>query len=100
MAKNRNKKKKKKQNGDVSMDTTEAAATVSAMDTSEIGASKPTTSSFNIKIKKGRPMKRSKNVRKAKATTKAIAKGEKYAQRVVKNETKLLRVKSAKSLYD
>ncbi|XP_071723625.1 cytochrome c-type biogenesis ccda-like chloroplastic protein [Rutidosis leptorrhynchoides] len=90
MAKNRNKKKR---NAAVSMDTGESTSVVvdipQAMDTSETGASKP---SFKIKTNKGRPMKRSKNVRKKKATVKAIAKSEKYAEKAVKSETKELRV--------
>lgn len=45
-------------------------------------------------------MKRSKNARRKKAIAKAISKDEKSSEKVVKLETKRMRVHSAKSLYD
>ena len=51
-------------------------------------------------MKKGKPMKRSKNVRKLKAVAKAIAKNEKYTEKNSKNEGKKSRTQSAKLLYD
>ncbi|XP_038690948.1 uncharacterized protein LOC119989476 [Tripterygium wilfordii] len=53
----------------------------------------------NRKIK-GRPMKRSKNVRKKKALAKAIASNEKSVEKVLKNDSKTIRTQSAKALYD
>lgn len=52
------------------------------------------------KVKKGVQMKRSRNVRKKKAIAKAISKDEKCSEKVLKLETKKVRVHSAKSLYD
>ena len=49
---------------------------------------------------KGRPMKRSKNVRKMKAIAKAMSSNEKSAEKIVKNESKKIRVQSAKTLYE
>ncbi|KAK8527354.1 hypothetical protein V6N13_085189 [Hibiscus sabdariffa] len=99
MAKNRNKKKR---NGVASMDVNEGAVPElpQAMDTSETGVQKPGSATPKLKMKKGRPMKRSKNVRKAKAVEKAIAKNEKYAEKNSKTENKQSRVQSAKLLYD
>ncbi|OMO80428.1 hypothetical protein CCACVL1_12969 [Corchorus capsularis] len=71
-----------------------------AMDTSETGVSKPDSGAVKIKMKKGRPMKRSKNVRKMKSVAKAIAKNEQYAEKTTKSESKKSRTQSAKSLYD
>ncbi|KAK8706140.1 hypothetical protein V6N13_049715 [Hibiscus sabdariffa] len=100
MAKNRNKKKR---NGVASMDVNEESVPelhqVAAMDTSETGVPKPGSATPKLKMK-GRPMKRSKNVRKAKAAEKAIAKNEKYAEKSSKIESKKSRIQSAKVLYD
>ncbi|XVF78058.1 hypothetical protein PTKIN_Ptkin14bG0097800 [Pterospermum kingtungense] len=99
MAKNRSKKKR---NGVTSMDLTEGAVPdlPQAMDTSETGEQKPDGVAAKIKTKKGRPMKRSKNVRKMKAVAKAIAKNEKYGEKNLKIESKKSRTQSAKLLYD
>lgn len=51
-------------------------------------------------VKKGRPMKRSQNVRKMKSLEKAISKHEKIAEKVTKNENKKSRTQSAKLLYE
>ncbi|KAL4272249.1 hypothetical protein GQ457_13G003090 [Hibiscus cannabinus] len=98
MAKNRNKKKR---NGVTSMDVNEGTVPElhQAMDTSETGVPKPGSATPKLKMK-GRPMKRSKNVRKAKAAEKAIAKNEKYAEKSSKIESKKSRIQSAKVLYD
>ena len=53
-----------------------------------------------MKTKKGRPLKRTKNVRKIKAIAKAISKNEQYAEKKLKLENKKQRVQSAKLLYD
>ncbi|XP_054795080.1 uncharacterized protein LOC129300537 [Prosopis cineraria] len=97
MAKNRNKKKR---NDAVSMDISEPSAgeIPQAMETSEPGAQG--SGAPSMKIKKGRPLKRSKNVRKMKAIEKAISASEKTAQKISKNQSKKLRVQSAKVLYD
>lgn len=56
---------------------------------------------WNRKTKQiGRPMKRSKNVRKMKAIAKAISASEKTVEKVLKNENKKSRVQSAKTLYE
>ncbi|KAF2314284.1 hypothetical protein P3X46_027058 [Hevea brasiliensis] len=98
MAKNRNKKKK---NGAVSMDITEPTVSdvPQAMDTSESVVQKSASGFPNRKVK-GRPMKRSKNVRKMKAVAKAISKNEQSVEKVLKNESKTARTQSAKLLYD
>lgn len=44
-------------------------------------------------------MKRSKNVRRMKAVAKALSKSEKSVEKISKSESKMLRTKSAKSLY-
>ncbi|KAI7728976.1 hypothetical protein M8C21_025423 [Ambrosia artemisiifolia] len=80
------------------MITDEASTQVTAMDTSETVAS--TTSQISRKIKKGVQMKRTKNVRKQKAIAKAVSQNEKSATKIEKNESKTLRTKSAKNLYD
>lgn len=49
---------------------------------------------------KGVQMKRSKNVRKKAAIAKAEAKIEQLKEKVLKNESKLHRIQSAKKLYD
>ncbi|XP_057458714.1 uncharacterized protein LOC130749385 isoform X1 [Lotus japonicus] len=98
MAKNRNNKKKR--NDVVSMDTTDPSVSEppQAMDTSESGAASATT---NMKMKlKGRPMKRTKNVRKKKAIAKAISAHEKSSEKISKHENKKSRVQSAKTLYE
>ncbi|CAK7327541.1 unnamed protein product [Dovyalis caffra] len=99
MAKNRN--KKKKTNGAVSMDVTESTISdlPQAMDTSESGAQKP-ASVASIRKTKGRPMKRSKNVRKMKAVAKAVSKNEKAVEKGYKKEGKTTRTQSAKKLYE
>ncbi|BAT92504.1 uncharacterized protein LOC124847312 isoform X2 [Vigna umbellata] len=100
MAKNRNNKKR---NGVVSMDTTDASVSEQpqAMDTSESRVQNAVSGATNMKMKqKGRPMKRSKNVRKMKAIAKAVSSNEKSIEKVSKNENKRSRVKSAKSLYE
>ncbi|OIW11511.1 hypothetical protein TanjilG_26877 [Lupinus angustifolius] len=100
MAKNRNKKNK---NGVVSMDTAEplVSETPQAMDTSESGTQNRVASATNLKVKqKGRPMKRTKNVRKMKAIEKAISANEKSVEKISKNENKKTRVQSAKTLYE
>ncbi|XP_047954910.1 uncharacterized protein LOC125201049 isoform X3 [Salvia hispanica] len=51
------------------------------------------------KVKAGRPMKRSKNVRKTKALAKALSKSEQSVEKISKSESKVLRTKSAKNLY-
>ncbi|KAK7244385.1 hypothetical protein RIF29_39206 [Crotalaria pallida] len=103
MAKNRNKNKKNK-NGLVSMDTTEPSVSdvPQATDTSESGAqTRVAAAAANLKMKqKGRPMKRSKNVRKMKAIAKAISTNEKSIEKMSKNENKKVRVQSAKTLYE
>ncbi|KAK8312873.1 hypothetical protein V6Z12_D01G072100 [Gossypium hirsutum] len=93
MAKNRNKKKR---SGVSSMDVNEGTVPdlPQAMDTSETGGQKPDSATAKLKTKKGRPMKRSKNVRKMKAVEKAIAKNEKYAEKSSKTESKKSRTQS------
>ncbi|MED6136865.1 hypothetical protein PIB30_059780 [Stylosanthes scabra] len=103
MAKNRNKNKR---SGAVSMDTTEPSVSeppqgVAPMDTSESGLQRTFSASTNVNMKqKGRPMKRSKNVRKMKARAKAISSNEKCVVKIAKNEEKKVRVLSAKTLYE
>ncbi|KAF9666837.1 hypothetical protein SADUNF_Sadunf16G0270100 [Salix dunnii] len=99
MAKNRNKKKGK--NGAVSMDVTEPTVSdlPQAMDTSESGAQKPAPATY-VRKTKGRPMKRSKNVRKMKAIAKAISKNEITAEKGLKKDDKTTRTQSAKKLYE
>nr|XP_043607961.1 uncharacterized protein LOC122579790 [Erigeron canadensis] len=99
MAKNRNRSKK---NAPTAMNTDDfisVSPQVTAMDTSESVA--PSRSqNINRKVKKGVQMKRTKNVRKLKAIAKAVSQNEKSATKVEKNESKTLRTKSAKNLYD
>ncbi|RDY06774.1 hypothetical protein CR513_09191, partial [Mucuna pruriens] len=100
MAKNRSEKKR---NGVVSMDTTDASVSEQpqAMDTSESGLRSTLSSATNMKMKqKGRPMKRSKNVRKMKAIAKAVSANEKTVEKVLKNDSKKSRIQSAKALYE
>ncbi|EPS68248.1 hypothetical protein M569_06522 [Genlisea aurea] len=68
-----------------------------AMDVSETGAS---GGGQLRKVKKGRPMKRSMNARKKKALSKAVSQSEKSSEKLSRSETKILRTKSAKHLYD
>ncbi|WCJ32113.1 hypothetical protein M5689_013556 [Euphorbia peplus] len=100
MAKNRNKNKKNK-DGATSMDISQPSSSSSdlpqAMDTSD-SVPQRTASSLPIRKVKGRPMKRSKNVRKMKAITKAISTNEKSVEKVVKHENKTTRTQSAKQL--
>ncbi|KAK6131573.1 hypothetical protein DH2020_034684 [Rehmannia glutinosa] len=101
MAKNRNKKKK---NGSNEMAVDVASAVVrdasQAMDTSETVASSVSVGGHLRKMNKGRPMKRSKNVRKMKAIAKAVSLSEKSEEKISKTESKTLRTKFAKNLYD
>ncbi|KAH6767967.1 hypothetical protein C2S51_013303 [Perilla frutescens var. frutescens] len=102
MAKNRNKKK----NGSNAMavDSTAAAHTPTdepqAMDESEtVAASVSVGGGALRKVKGGRTMKRSKNVRKKKAVAKALSRSEKSDEKISKTESKILRTKFAKNLY-
>ncbi|XP_077211098.1 uncharacterized protein LOC143846530 isoform X1 [Tasmannia lanceolata] len=102
MAKNKGKKKK---NGAVSMEIlAEAHADLpqdTAMDTSELTTSNPALGVVKSrKIKKGMPMKRSKNLRKLKSIEKAVCKSDMLEVKISKNKSKMLRIQSAKSLYD
>ncbi|XP_077211099.1 uncharacterized protein LOC143846530 isoform X2 [Tasmannia lanceolata] len=101
MAKNKGKKKK---NGAVSMEIlAEAHADLpqdTAMDTSELTTSNPALGVVKRKIKKGMPMKRSKNLRKLKSIEKAVCKSDMLEVKISKNKSKMLRIQSAKSLYD
>ncbi|XP_077211101.1 uncharacterized protein LOC143846530 isoform X4 [Tasmannia lanceolata] len=99
MAKNKGKKKK---NGAVSMEIlAEAHADLpQAMDTSELTTSNPALGVVKRKIKKGMPMKRSKNLRKLKSIEKAVCKSDMLEVKISKNKSKMLRIQSAKSLYD
>ncbi|KAJ4843469.1 hypothetical protein Tsubulata_006797 [Turnera subulata] len=102
MAKNRNKNKKKK-HGAAPMDVAEHTVSdlPQAMDISESGAAQKQSPAINTTRKvKGRPMKRSKNVRKMKAVAKAISNSEKTAEKVLKSDGKVVRTQSAKKLYD
>ncbi|CAA0815935.1 Unknown protein [Striga hermonthica] len=103
MAKNRNKKKKNASN-EMAVDVAVADHTTTdeaqAMDTSETAASGASVVGALRKTKKGRPMKRSQNARKMKAVARAIAKSEKRVEKNSKSETKTLRTKFAKHLYD
>ncbi|XP_021910525.1 uncharacterized protein LOC110824252 [Carica papaya] len=96
------KKRNKKSNGAVRMDFTEPTVSdvQQAMDTSESGASKLDSSALNRTQKKGRLMKRAKNVRKLKAVAKAISQNEKIVQKLSKTVQKGERTQAAKLLYD
>ncbi|CAN1154199.1 hypothetical protein LINPERPRIM_LOCUS41005 [Linum perenne] len=99
MAKNKNKKMRA---SSTSMDVSEPTVSEfsqAAMDTSEPGASRPASISLH-RMQKGRPMKRSKNVRKKKALAKAVSKTEQSVEKVVKFENKKQRTLSAKQLYE
>ncbi|XP_073128303.1 uncharacterized protein [Henckelia pumila] len=96
MGKNRNKKK----NGLEPMATDSFTNISEAMDTSEAVAPKPSASESFRKVKKGRPMKRSKNARKMQAVAKAISQLEKSEVKISKGESKTLRTDFAKRLYD
>ncbi|KAG9452755.1 hypothetical protein H6P81_005659 [Aristolochia fimbriata] len=97
MAKKRNKSK----TGAVSMDiATDASEDLpQAIDTSEGKTSNPALG-VSRKIKKGAPIRRSKNVRKQKAIDKAISKGQQSEEKFSKKKNKLARVQAAKSLYE
>uniref|UniRef100_A0A7N0SW56 Uncharacterized protein n=1 Tax=Kalanchoe fedtschenkoi TaxID=63787 RepID=A0A7N0SW56_KALFE len=106
MAKNRNKKEKR--DGVASMDVSESTPSShpQEMDTSEsiavastAGAPKPSTD-VSMKAKKGRPMKRSKNLRKKLAVAKAVSKSEQSLEKVSKKQNKASRTQSAKLLYE
>ncbi|EYU19160.1 hypothetical protein ABFS82_13G177600 [Erythranthe guttata] len=99
MAKNRQ-KKKKNGSAETAMDIAPADNSSQAMDTSENLGSSVSVGVSLRKTKKGRPMKRSKNVRKLKAVAKAICQTEKSVEKVSKGECKIVRTKSAKNLYD
>ncbi|KAM6580313.1 hypothetical protein CsatA_004087 [Cannabis sativa] len=98
MAKNRNKKKRDSSAMEVTEDL--VSDVPQAMDTSETGARNVATGAPNMKAKKGRPMKRSKNVRKMKSIAKAISKSEKTVEKVLKHDDKKSRTQSAKLLYE
>ncbi|KAF4360746.1 hypothetical protein CsatB_014349 [Cannabis sativa] len=98
MAKNRNKKKRDSSAMEVTEDL--VSDVPQAMDTSETGARNVATVAPNMKVKKGRPMKRSKNVRKMKSIAKAISKSEKTVEKVLKHDDKKSRTQSAKLLYE
>ncbi|KAL0362724.1 UNVERIFIED_CONTAM: Cytochrome c-type biogenesis ccda-like chloroplastic protein 1 [Sesamum calycinum] len=66
-----------------------------AMDTSETIASSGSAGGSLRQTKKGRPMKRSKNVRKMKAVAKAISQSEKSVEKISKSEGKTLRIAAA-----
>ncbi|XP_028549954.1 uncharacterized protein LOC110098978 [Dendrobium catenatum] len=99
MAKNRNKKKLK---GSTAMETSSdtAADCPQAMEILDAVLSKPSLGVLNRTIKKARLLKRSKNLRKQKAIERAISKGEKMEEKACKMKSKVLRVQSAKSLYE
>ncbi|KAK1407070.1 hypothetical protein QVD17_38681 [Tagetes erecta] len=98
MAKNRNKSKRNAPTAMITDETAIVSPQVTAMDTSETVVS--SRSQVSRKIKKGVQMKRTKNVRKQKAIAKAVSQNEKSATKVEKNESKTLRTKLAKNLYD
>ncbi|XP_022862391.1 uncharacterized protein LOC111382599 [Olea europaea var. sylvestris] len=103
MAKNKNKKKK---NGsglmdmDVKSDDHKVMDIPQAMDTLETVASSAFAGGPLRKKKMGKQMKRSKNVRKMKAIAKAISLNDKSDEKISKNESKTLRTKFAKKLYE
>ncbi|CAL9760267.1 unnamed protein product [Musa acuminata subsp. burmannicoides] len=101
MAKNRNNKTKNESNpkkdGAVPIDASTEAV---VMDTSDGNPSNPALGAINRKIKKAIPVKRSKNIRKLKLIAKAIANSEKGEEKQSRNKSKMLRIHSAKSLYD
>ncbi|ONK76018.1 uncharacterized protein A4U43_C03F22980 [Asparagus officinalis] len=78
-------KKKNKKSGVASMDISVDAPgdAPQAMDTSEGKPSKASARDVNRKIKKGVPMKRSKNLRKLKALAKAVAINEKSEEKAL-----------------
>ncbi|XP_075476356.1 uncharacterized protein LOC142517789 [Primulina tabacum] len=96
MGKNRNKKK----NGSEPMATDSFLSFSEVMDASEAVAPKPTASESFRKVKKGRPMKRSKNARKMQAVAKAMSQIEKTEVKILKGESKTARTDFAKRLYD
>ncbi|XP_062077931.1 uncharacterized protein LOC133782614 [Humulus lupulus] len=98
MAKNRNKKKRDSSAMEVTEDL--VSDIPQAMDTSETGARNVAAGAPSMKVKKGRPMKRSKNVRKMKSIAKAISKNEKAVEKVLKHDDKKSRTQSAKLLYE
>lgn len=81
-------------------DNPSASALPQAMDTSESYVPKPSQSASTRKLKKGVQMKRTKNVRKMKAIAKAMSLHEKIDEKILKNDSKTQRIKSAKNLYD
>ncbi|XP_047954895.1 uncharacterized protein LOC125201049 isoform X1 [Salvia hispanica] len=109
MAKNRN--KKKNDSTAMAVDSSTANNSVAdepqgrsslsfSMDVSETVAKRDYVGGGLLrKVKAGRPMKRSKNVRKTKALAKALSKSEQSVEKISKSESKVLRTKSAKNLY-
>ncbi|XP_020571814.1 uncharacterized protein LOC110018742 isoform X1 [Phalaenopsis equestris] len=98
MAKNRNRKKLKSSAMEISIDT--PAGRTQAMKASEAIPSNPSLAVINRSIKKSRAATRSKKLRKQKAIERAICKAEKTEEKACKIKNKVLRVQSAKSLYD
>ncbi|KAL8507553.1 hypothetical protein ACS0TY_018192 [Phlomoides rotata] len=101
MAKNRNKKKGR--STEMAIDSTADRPqdeSQGAMGTSEIVATSAPVGGTLRRMKKGRPMKRTKNVRKTNAIAKAISESEKKLMKLSKAESKTLRTKFAKTLYD
>ncbi|KAG1368193.1 putative Triosephosphate isomerase [Cocos nucifera] len=98
MAKNRNKKK----NSPVSMNISaeDSIDAPQAMDTSEGKPSNPALGATDRKIKKTVQVKRSNYLRKLKGIARAITNSEKYDEKLSKNKNKMVRVQSAKLLYD
>lgn len=93
---------KKKKNGSANM-----AVDVASPDDLVIDKSEAMDTSENVasggslrKMKKGRVMKRSNNMRKVKAVARAVSQNEKSLEKISKSESKALRTKIAKNLYD
>ncbi|KAL8512083.1 hypothetical protein ACS0TY_018517 [Phlomoides rotata] len=100
MAKNRNKKKGRSTEMAIDSTADRPQDESQAMDTSEIVATSAPVGGTLRRMKKGRPMKRTKNVRKTNAIAKAISESEKKLMKLSKAESKTLRTKFAKTLYD
>ncbi|KAJ4982183.1 hypothetical protein NE237_033020 [Protea cynaroides] len=98
MVKNKNKKKRNSSAPmEISVDT---ASIPQAMETSETRAPSSAPGVLHRKIRKESLTRRSKSLRKKKAVEKATSQMEKLEERIVKNENKVLRTKSAKKLYE
>ena len=96
------KKKQNKNNGLVSMDICNDSSPhegAQAMDTSEENISNVRLSVANRIMKRSAPKRRGQQVRKAKAIEKAISNNEKTQEKVAKNQSKMQRVNTIKSLY-